>query len=144
VRTELTLAAVFCLAIALWFGGFYYSAEMAAGTLLLLALVYFPFGFYFLAVRGRQNLVFSIVTGVVLFMAPVCLVLALFNFAQARVQTGAGICVLPVFLFITYLAQQKAPQELRPYYHAQLLRTGAWLLISIVLFLSLPLDMPRF
>lgn len=144
MRTELTLAAVVCVSIGLWFEGFNYGAGVAAGALVILSLLYFPFGFYFLTVKGRQNLLFSIISGALLFMAPLCFLLALFNFSQARVQTGIGLCVLPVFLFITYLAQQKAPGELRSYYHVQLLRAGTWLLLSVALFLALPFDMPRF
>jgi hypothetical protein len=144
MKTELALCLVLITGIILWHSGFIYSVEIAAVALILLALLYFPFGFYFFPVQGQHNLVFSVVAGSLLFMAPMSLLFGLLRFPATKLQAGIGSCVLPILILVIIMLFRSAPQEKRRYYRVQLLRTSIWLAIILFLLITFPLNMPTF
>ena len=144
MRTELALCFVWLAGIILWFAGFIYSVEITGVALILLALLYFPFGFYFFPVRGKHNLVFSVVSGCLLFMAPLSLLFGLLRFPVAKTQAGIGLCVLPLLIMVALMLLNNAPAELKPFYRAQVVRSGIWLVATLLLLLYHPLPMPTF
>ena len=100
-------------------------------------------GVRFLSLNGRQNLVFSVVAGSLLFMAPISLALSLLTFKVAELQAGIGLCVLPLLFIIALLLYKGAPADLRKYYVVYLMRITVWVVVMVFIFFSPP-QMPRF
>src|SRR3954464_11138475 len=103
MRTGIALCMVWLTGMILWLCRFIYSVEIVGASLILLALLYFPFGFYFFPVRRQHNLVFSVISGCLLFMAPVSLLFGLLRFPVAKFQSGIGCCVLPMLILVTIM-----------------------------------------
>lgn len=144
MRTESALISGAMAGILLWLVLFTYSVEITVLCLALLALLYFPFGFYFLAVKGEGNLVYSALAGLLLFMAPVSVILSLLSLDQARLQAGIGVVVLPLLLILNWYLLRRSPSALRKYYKRNSARIIFWLLIVVSIYVFHPISMPRF
>lgn len=118
---------------------FMHMAEAGLFMLLvtcLTSILYFLGGFYFFSDESikRQNLVFSIVSGILLAFAPQAILqkVQYWQDAQPFLLVSVGVCLL-VFIIAFLLRNKK--DELKGYYRNMLYRSGTLLGLSLLLYI---------
>lgn len=102
----------------------------------LTSILYFLGSFYFFSDEGikRQNLVFSIASGILLAFAPQAILqkVQYWQDAQLFLLISIGVCLL-VFIIAFLLRNKK--DDLKGYYRNMLYRSGTLLGLSLVLYI---------
>lgn len=109
-------------------------------SLLVLALLYFPFGFYFLSYKSiKTNTITSIVYGWLLSIVFVGVLFRIMHWPGASVMAiGGTISSIPLVIF-SYIKYQKHNPEDLNYYKNLLIRSSVLLIIStFFIFYTLP------
>lgn len=105
----------------------------------LLSLLYLLFGFYFFSDGHfrQQNLILSILAGILLGFAPVGILFRLQYFSGSRVQVlFGGMFSLIILLVVVILRLTSASEDLRGYYRNMIWRSSILAALSILLFFT--------
>lgn len=136
MKTERVLVCLFIIAYAM---KFMHMAEAGLFMLLvtcLTSILYLLGGFYFFSDESikKQNLVFSIVSGILLAFAPQAILqkVQYWQDAQLFLLISIGVC-LSVFIIAFFLRNKK--DELKGYYKNMLYRSGTLLGLSLLLYI---------
>ncbi|MBX3165671.1 MAG: hypothetical protein KF900_14435, partial [Bacteroidetes bacterium] len=103
--------------------------------LLLLSILYFPFAFYFFSDKNlkTQNLVLSIVGGIILSMVVNGVLFKLQYWSgHGTAQLITGIILTPVLLGVCFSMKKKADESLTQYYKNYILRISFWLALCLI------------
>lgn len=136
MKTERVFVCLFVIAYAM---KFLHMGE--AGLLMLLvtgvlSLLYLLGGFYFFSDESikRQNLVFSIIAGILLALVPQAILQKVQYWADAQLYLLVGIGA-SLLIFIIAFVLRNRKQELLQYYRNMLYRSGTLLGLCILLFI---------
>lgn len=138
MKTEKTLTFIFLTGIILklihWPGG----SLLVIMSLSLLSLLYFPASFYFFRDKDfkTQNLIFSIVSGLFLSIAPIGIMFKLQFWPGSKDILNMAIISTPTILIISYFLKSKSPDHLITYYKNQIRRSIVLTFITILFFLT--------
>ena len=110
-------------------------------SLLILALVYFPFAFYFFSDKTlkRQNLAVSIIFGWLLSIIPIGIMFKLMFWPGYHVMILTSCLTAPILLIIAFILFKKSKEDLKTYYKNLLSRTTV-LTIAAFIMLAMPLE----
>ncbi len=138
MKTEKVSASIFLVGfifpIMHWPG----AGPLIVFSLSIMAVLYFPFAFYFFCDKQikRQNPALSIISGLFLSFIPIGLMFKILYWPGAQQVVIIGlISALIIFAVINYL-KKKAPEDLLVYYKNMMQRTLVLLILSIVLFIT--------
>ena len=137
MKTEKTFAGIFVIAFCL------YLFNVPGGDLLLMfslpimALLYFPLGFYFFADKTlqQQNLAMSILGGIALFLAPMGVLFKLMHWPGQVAISMVAPTLITILLAIIFILNGKRKPGLETYYKNYLTRTIFWLSLSYIFYL---------
>lgn len=140
MRTEKALVLVFLLGlISKFFIHFPGYSIMLIISLLTIATLYFPLGFYFLCDKKikTQNLPLSIFGGMALAMVPVGVLFKIMYWPGSFVDLVAGAVFSIVIFLVAYIKGKNSSADLKKYYDQLVLRAA--ILTSLAcLFLVIP------
>ncbi|MDQ3141784.1 MAG: hypothetical protein M3Q56_06000 [Bacteroidota bacterium] len=107
--------------------------------LIHIAILYLVLSFYLFCdkILERQNLAFSIISGIFLSIVPIGILFKVMYWDDGQQYVLIAAIVAAVFLALSFLLKSKAPEHLINYYNNMVLRTGILTAISIFLF-SIP------
>ncbi len=102
----------------------------------LLVFLYLPFGFFFLRDKetGKQNVLLSVLGGMVLAVAPIAVLFKLMHWHGANLLLLTGLFFSVPLLAVTVIVRQNALAELNSYYKSMLIRILIWMLLMVTLF----------
>jgi hypothetical protein len=137
MKTEKTVAAIFLVGIIFkllhWPGG----GPLVVVSLLVIAMLYFPFGFYFFCDKKikQQNLPLSIISGAALAVIPIGVMYKIQSWPGAQVDLVLGLFSAPIILAGVYYLRKKAIPDLVIYYKNMLQRTILLLTVTVIMYL---------
>lgn len=137
MKTEKTFAVIFIIGLCTYFFNVPGSDLILIFSLFLLALFYFPMGFYFFSDKTlkQQNITLSILGGIVLFLGPVSVLFKLMHWPGQVVSLMIAPALITILLAITFILNGKRPPELERYYKNYLARIIFWLSLSYIFYL---------
>lgn len=140
MKTEKVLVIITIIAIFLKFFHVPGGAPLLALSLLILALLYFPFGFYFLSDKSyKENTITSIVFGWLLSICFIGIMFRIMHWPGAMGMNLIGaMTALPLTIFVFFKHKNAIPEK-NIYYRNLLIRSSVLLILSILLsFIILP------
>ncbi|MDZ4664533.1 MAG: hypothetical protein SGJ15_06630 [Bacteroidota bacterium] len=101
-----------------------------------LSLLYFPFSFYFFSDKSlkRQNIVFSIVGGMVLSNACFGIIFKIMRWQYTNIASVFSLVGIAILIVVYFIISQKAHEEFKIYYHNYKTRLIYWSTLSIAFF----------
>lgn len=140
MRTEKILGIIFLVGLIFKLLHWPVARLILVISLSIIAVLYFLTAFYFFCdkVIKRQNLPFSIVSGLFLSMIPLGILFKSMNWPGGQIFLLIGTISAPVILIISYLLKTKTTEDLATYYKNMVTRTAVWTVLTI-LFYFLPI-----
>lgn len=138
MKTEKVLSILFIISLIFKLLSWPGSSALMLLSLTLLALCYFPFGFYFFSDKNfkNQNIGVSIIFGWFLSIAIIGIEFKLMHWPGANAMLIIGSLTAGILTIIAYKMYEKASEELKNYYKKLLLRAsilGVFSLISLLI-----------
>ncbi len=98
------------------------------------ATVYFIFAFYLFCDKTIQqhNILFSIISGILLSIAPLAILFEIMNWNNANKYILFGLPITIVIFILSFFLKSKAPIHLKTYYQNMLLRSGVLALLQLL------------
>lgn len=102
----------------------------------LLSFAYLLFAFYFFAdgVLKRQNLILSIVSGILLSIAALAVLFKLMYYPGYIILSWFAIPATSFLFLAVFLAKKRCSEDLKIYYRNLLARTGFWLTLNLLFY----------
>lgn len=137
MKTEKVLTTLFALAVLAYFYNVPGNSILLTLVLITLTFIYFPLSFYFYADKSikQQNMVLSVLGGMVLSMIPLGILFKLLFWPGYTLQLIPTLFLTPILLVAVVFLSQRSSIELKTYYRNYLTRIVFWLLMSLVFFL---------
>lgn len=138
MKTEKILFAFSLCGILLKLFNVVGSSIISVFSLSLLALLYFPFGFYFFCDKNikTQNIALSIVSGLLFSMVPIGILFKVQSWHDGYMYLVISIATTPIIFFISYYLKSKEIGELINYYHNMINRSLILTIISVFFYLA--------
>lgn len=140
MKTEKALVIIAIIGIFLKMFHVPGGAPLLVLSLLILALLYFPLGFYFLSDKSyKENTVTSIVFGWLLSVCFIGIMFRIMHWPGAKMMNFIGaLTALPLTIFV-YFKYKDATVENKVYFRNLLIRSTVLLILSVLLsFIILP------
>lgn len=124
------------MALALHFFNVPGNVVLLILSLTTLSGLYFPFGFYFCSGKTikEQNILLSLLGGMVLSIVPVGIVFKLFMWPGYQAQLTMVLVLIPALLLIVYFISRRPNPNLKTYYKNFLSRTVFWLVMGLLFY----------
>ncbi len=137
MRTEKTVAAIALAAFILKLMDIPGNGILLTVSLLVLAVMYFPFGYYFFPDKNvkNQNAIISIVASIYLAFISIGILFKLQFWEGEEFYLMLGSIAAPALCVITYYKKNKAKDELKTYYKNMFKRTFVLSILSITFYL---------
>jgi hypothetical protein len=138
MRTEIGLSITIFLGLLIkylhWPGG----GVVIVFAFSLLAMLYFPGGFYFFSDKKikNSNLALSIISGMFLSITLVGILFKIQYWPGANVNLKVGCITAPILLAVIIFMKSKAAENLNTYYKNMMTRTGVLSILGLLFFFT--------
>jgi hypothetical protein len=137
MKTEKALIVLFLIGIFMRLMNWPGNSVLVMFPLIILAFLYFPFGFYFFRNKVlSQNLLLSILAGLSLSIALIGILFKLQYWSAGNMYNSIGTITALVVLLTMFLLKNKASEAFIKYYQNMLLRSVVIVIVSSLLFFT--------
>jgi hypothetical protein len=136
MRTEKITSLIFIIGLLFKFFNIPGSSLVLILSLSVMAIIYFPVGFFFFSDKTikNQNLPLSIVSGFFLSIIPIGMLFKLQYWPGGQINLLIGSISASVILIVTLFLNSKAKENLKTYYKNMILRTAILIILSASLY----------
>lgn len=137
MKTERILLFISFLGIIFKFLDLPLGMYIFTGSMLILALIYFFGGFYFLSDKSikQQNIFLSITSGMSLSSIIVGILFQVMDWESSKRYLLIGMLTAPILLFVTLFLDRRAKEDLKNYFFQMKIRITVLLLLSVLFYI---------
>lgn len=136
MKTEKVIFGLLLIGLLFLIKGWEGGQLLPAITLQALAIICFPFGFYFFCDKKikNQNLAWSIIGGFFLQLTPYGMYMKITGMDQGGAVLFISVVITPLVFIFTLYQKKSAATELTTYYNNMLIRSGIYSLLSMAFY----------